>query len=119
MKKLLVILALFCSISVSAQQAPTPVAPLNATGVATSCDNVSVQCTYTDVAVSPGKHFYFIVAANANGYSSVSNKIDVTVSSGTHNAVLTWSPSATTSPAVSYFIYRGAPPTNLGIISVQ
>jgi hypothetical protein len=82
-----------------AQAQPT-VKPLNSTGVA------------TDVNVPPGAHFYFIVAQNAQGYSGPSVRVDCVVPAGTHSVVLQWDPS-TESPAPSYYIYRGAPPTGL------
>ena len=91
------------------------VPPLNSAGVATGCNNTTVACTYTDVAVPPGPHFYFAVASNASGYSGPSNRVDVTVPAGTHNVTLKWNPSNLTDPTVTYWIYRGAPPTNLGI----
>lgn len=94
-------------------QAPTTVAPLNITGVATGCDNVSIPCTYTDLNVPPGPHFYFVVAANTNNYSTPSNRVDVIVPAGIHSVTLKWNPSTTTSPVPTYFIYRGAPPTAL------
>lgn len=90
----------------------TPVPPLNAVGVATNCDNQTIQCTYTDQNVSPGPHFYFAIAEDTTGnISSASNRVDVTVPAGTHNVVLNWVPSTT--PNVTYFLYRGAPVTNL------
>jgi len=92
------------------QQVP----PLNQTGVATNCDNQTIQCTYTDQNVPPGPHFYFVVAEDTNGNISLpSNVVNVTVPAGTHNVVLTWVPSTT--PNVTYFMYRGAPATNLTI----
>ncbi len=105
------ILALTLWFASLGQNPATAVAPLNSTGVATSCDNVSIACTYTDVAVAPGPHFYFIVAADASGnYSGPSNRVDVVIPDGVHNAVLTWDAGP---QGVSYFIYRGAPATNL------
>lgn len=99
-------------------QAPTTVAPLNTTGVATGCDNVSILCTYTDLNVPPGPHFYFVVAANTNNYSAPSNRVDVIVPAGIHSVTLKWNPSTTTSPVPTYFIYRGAPPTGLmGVVN--
>jgi hypothetical protein len=93
-------------------QAPVP--PLNSVGAATSCDNVTILCTYTDPSVPPGPHFYFVVAQDSQGNVSVpSNVVNLTVPAGTHNVVLTWNPSTT--PSVTYFIYRGAPATNLTI----
>ena len=90
----------------------TPVPPLNAVGVATNCDNQTIQCTYTDQNVPSGPHFYFAIAEDTTGnISSASNRVDVTVPAGTHNVVLTWVPS--TSSNVTYFLYRGAPATNL------
>jgi hypothetical protein len=105
------LLALFLSLS---PQLPTAVAPLNNTGVATGCTS-SATCTYVDVAVPAGPHFYFVVASNAAGYSGPSNRVDVTVPAGTHSVTLTWNPSNLTDPTVTYWIYRGAPPTNLGV----
>jgi hypothetical protein len=93
-----------------AQAQPT-VKPLNSTGVATGCVDRKT-CTYTDVNVPPGAHFYFIVAQNAQGYSGPSVRVDCVVPAGTHSVVLQWDPS-TESPAPSYYIYRGAPPTGL------
>lgn len=90
----------------------TPVPPLNVVGVATNCDNQTIQCTYTDANVSPGPHFYFAVAEDTNGnISTPSNRADVNVPAGTHSVVLTWNPSTT--PNVTYFIFRGSVPTNL------
>lgn len=96
---------------------PQAVAPINAIAVATGCDNVTIQCTYLDTNVSPGPHFYFAVASSSSSFSSPSNRVDVTVPSGTHNVSLAWTPSP--SPGVGYFIYRGAPPTNLKITGAQ
>ena len=94
-------------------QAPGPVAPLNQVGVATACDNQTIPCTFTDPAVPPGPHFYFVVAASGTQYSGASNRVDVVVPAGTHNVVLNWTPSTTSN--VTYFVYRGAPATNLKI----
>lgn len=94
------------------QNPPTAVPPINSVGVATGCNNTTIPCTYTDVAVKAGPHFYFIVAQNSVGYSGPSNRVDVTVPTGTHNVVLKWNPSSGT-PAPTYFIYRGSTPTNL------
>jgi hypothetical protein len=94
---------------------PQAVPPLNTTGVATNCDNVTIQCTYTDINVPSGPHFYFAVASNTTGNSVPSNRVDVTVPSGTHNVILKWTPSVTPG-TVTYFIYRGAPATNLKIV---
>lgn len=94
------------------QNPATAVAPINSTGVATSCDNVSIACTYTDAAVAPGPHFYFIVAANSAGYSGPSNRVDVVIPAGVHNVVLKW--DAPQGPAgITYWVYRGSVPTNL------
>lgn len=101
----------FCSVSTKAQSAPTTISPI-AAGVAAGCDNSSIQCTYTDTAPVPGPHFYFVVAFNSNGYSVVSNSSNVTATSG-HNVVVTWIPSTTSSPTVSYYIWRGAPASGL------
>lgn len=91
----------------------TPVPPLNAVGVATNCNNTTIQCTYTDVNVHPGPHFYFAVAEDTSGHvSKPSNVVNVTVPAGTHNVVLTWQPSTSTGN-ITYFIYRGGVPTNL------
>ena len=108
-----VVALLFLAVFSSFAQAP--VAPLNSVGAATGCDNVTIACTYTDVAVPPGPHFYFIVAANGTiaNASTASNRVDILVPAGAHNVVLKWSPSPTI--GVTYFIFRGAPPTNLGI----
>lgn len=90
----------------------TPVPPLNAVGVATNCDNQTIQCTYTDPNVPPGPHFYFAVAEDTTGkISTPSNRVDVTVPTGSHNVVLSWQPSTTSN--VTYFLYRASPPTNL------
>jgi hypothetical protein len=100
-----------------AQVQPT-VKPLNSTPVATGCDNKTIQCTYTDVNVPPGPHFYFIVAQNMfNGVatpSGPSSRVDVVVPSDgkPHTVVLTWDAQSVT-PVPSYYIYRGAPPTGL------
>lgn len=114
--KLVRLLGLFFLLA-AATQAQVPVAPLNATGVATGCDNVTIACTYTDVAVPAGPHFYFVVAQNAGGSSGPTNRIDVNVPPGAHNVLLNWDPSPTA--GVTYFVYRGAPPTNLGITNSQ
>jgi hypothetical protein len=105
------LLALVLSFS---PQLQTAVKPLNTSGVATGCTS-NVTCTYVDVAVPAGPHFYFVVASNAAGYSGPSNRVDVTVPAGTHSVTLTWNPSNLTDPTVTYWIYRGAPPTNLGV----
>ena len=84
---------------------------LNSTGVAQGCTD-NTNCTYTDMAVSSGSHTYFVEAFDGTQYSSPSNSVTVTVPSGTHNVILTWTPA---SNGVSYFIFRTAPPTNLGI----
>jgi hypothetical protein len=121
MRKFLAAMTLFFfSTVLLAQQPPPPTTlpPLNSAGVATGCNNTSITCTYTDVSVPVGQHFYFVVAATVNGYSTVSNKVDVTVTSG-QNVVLNWNPSATTSPVPTYYIYRGAPPTNLQNLGVH
>jgi hypothetical protein len=96
---------------------PQAIAPLNQTGVATNCDNVTIQCTYLDANVPTGPHFYFAVASNTSGNSVPSNRVDVSIPTGTHNVTLTWTPSTT--PGVTYFMYRGAPPTNLKITGTQ
>ena len=116
--KLVRLLGLFFLLA-AATQAQAPVAPLNAAGVATGCDNVTIVCTYTDVAVPAGPHFYFIVAANGTvaNSSTPSNRVDVLVPAGVHNVQLKWNPSPT--PGVTYFVFRGAPPTNLGITNSQ
>jgi hypothetical protein len=98
-------------------QAPVP--PINSVGAATGCDNETVQCVYTDVAVPPGPYFYFVVASNSNGQSGPSNVVNVVVPSGTHNVVLTWTPSITTSPTPTYYVFRGGVPTNLKITGVS
>ncbi len=97
----------------------TAVPPINATGAATGCDNTTIACTYTDVSVPPGPHFYFVVASNAAGFSGPSNRFDVVIPAGTHNATLNWSPSAPFDPTVTYWIYRGSNPTNLQIVTSQ
>ncbi len=93
-------------------QAPL-VSPINQVGVATNCDNQTTACTYTDVSVPAGPHFYFAVACNTSQCSPASNRVDVVIPSGTHNVILSWVPSV--SPNVTYYIYRGAPATNLQI----
>lgn len=96
---------------------PATVSPINTVGAAKGCDNATIQCTYTDVAVTPGTHFYFAVAQDSvtGRYSGPSNRVDVLVPTGTHNVILTWTPSTTSDPnkVIAYFIYRGAPATNL------
>lgn len=94
---------------------PQAIAPLNKTGAATGCDNVTIQCTYVDTNVPTGPHFYFAVASNSIGPSTPSNRVDVTIQSTQHTVTLRWTPSATGSTPITYFIYRGAPPTNLKI----
>lgn len=93
----------------------TTVPPLNTTGAATGCNNSTITCTYNDVNVPPGPHFYFLVASNAAGFSGPSQRVDVIVPSGTHNVILNWSPSVPFDSTVTYWIYRGAPPTGLRI----
>lgn len=96
----------------------TPVPPLNAAGVATNCDNQTIQCAYTDQNVPPGPHFYFAVAEDTTGkISAPSNVVNATVPAGTHNVVLSWTPSTSTN--VTYFLYRGGVPTNLQITNIQ
>lgn len=98
---------------------PQAIAPLNQTGVATNCDNATIQCTYVDTNVPPGPHFYFAVASNTFGPSTPSNRVDVTLTSTQHTVTLKWTPSSsvgTASSPIMYFIYRGAPATNLKII---
>jgi hypothetical protein len=107
------ILALLILLFLQPPQVAVP--PLNSVGVATGCDNQTIQCTYTDANVPPGPHFYFVVASNSAGYSGPSNVVNVTVPSGTHSVTLTWQPSTGGNPAPSYFIYRGAPATNVQI----
>lgn len=115
MKKLLPFLFLFASVVLAQAPAPTPVSPLNKVGVATSCDNLSNPCTYVDSTVVTGQYFYFVVAETSGGYSKPSNKVDVTIPTGTgHKATLKWTPPAVTN-GVTYFIYRGAPPSNLKV----
>lgn len=97
-------------------QAPTAVAPISP-AVATGCDNATIACTYTDPNVPAGPHFYFVVAVDSTAYSTPSNRVDVTVPAGSHSAVLKWAPSTT--PGVSYYIYRGAPATNVKITGAQ
>ncbi len=93
---------------------PGPAPPL-ATNVAANCTD-STTCTYTDVAVPSGQHFYFAIAVNTQSQQSVgSNTFNVTVPSGVHNVVLNWTPSASGPSGISYTIYRGAPPTNVTI----
>jgi hypothetical protein len=116
---LLAAILLLASVCVRAQSAPTTRSPLNSSGVATGCNNTSIQCTYTDLNVPVGKHFYFVVAQNSNGYSTVSNSVNLTISLSGSYVVVSWTPSVTTSPTVTYFIYRGAPPTNLGVLQVR
>jgi hypothetical protein len=93
---------------------PQAIAPLNQTGVATGCNNATIQCTYVDNNVPAGPHFYFAVAANSGSTSAPSNRVDVTILSTQHTVTLKWNPS--TSAGVTYFIYRGAPATNLKIV---
>lgn len=107
MIKALILLAL------SFTQAAVP--PLNTAGVATGCDNATIACTYTDVNVPPGPHFYFLVASNASGFSGPSVRVDTVVPPGSHNVTLTWDPSKPFDPTVTYWIYRGAPVSNLKI----
>jgi hypothetical protein len=92
------------------------VAPINTSAVAIGCTS-RTTCTYVDQNVPPGPHFYFAVASNAYGYSGPSNRVDVVVPAGTHSVTLNWDPES--DPSVGYFIYRGAPPTNLGVTGVQ
>lgn len=93
-------------------QAAVP--PLNKTAAAVGCNNTTVMCTYIDSQVPPGQHFYFAVAQKASGlYSKPSNVVFVTVPAGTHSVTLTWAPSSGTDSTTGYFIYRGAPATNL------
>lgn len=112
MKNLLAVAALMLfSASVFGQAAPTAVAPLNSVGVATGCVS-RASCSYEDVNVPPGPHFYFIVAVRGSVYSKPSNRVDVTVPAGTHSVALSWDPDPT-AVTTTYFIYRGAPATNL------
>lgn len=99
-------------------QPQATVPALNSSGAATGC-STRATCTYVDNSVPPGPHFYFVVATNALGFSGPSNRIDVTVASGTHNATLNWDPAPNADPTVTYFIYRGAPPTNVTITGVH
>jgi hypothetical protein len=92
----------------------TSVPPLNSTAVDTGCASFSA-CTYTDLNVPPGQHFYFVIAMNAAGYSGPSNAFYCTVPAGSHNVVLNWNPS-NSDPTVGYFLWRGAPPTNINAI---
>jgi hypothetical protein len=93
---------------------PGPAPPL-AINVAPNCTS-SVTCTYTDVAVPAGQHFYFAIAVNMQSLQSVgSNTFNVTVPSGLPNVVLSWTPSASGPSGISYTIYRGAPPTGVTI----
>ena len=118
MKKFVAIV-LLAIISLATQAQAPVIAALNVAGVATGCDNVTISCTYTDTAVPPGPHFYFVVASNANGVSGPTNTVNLTVPAGVHNVVLTWTPSTTLLPTPTYFVYRGAPPQNLTIINSQ
>jgi hypothetical protein len=101
-------------------QVQSTVKPLNSTPVATGCNNMTPtsMCTYTDVNVPPGPHFYFIVAQNMfNGVptpSGPSKRVDIVVPSDgkTHSVVLNWDAQSVT-PVPSYYIYRGAPATGL------
>lgn len=95
-----------------------PIAPLNSVGVATSCDNVNVACTYTDATVKPGQqYFYFAVAEDSAGnYSVPSNVAYATVGATNTSVVLNWNPSQT-GGVITYFLYRGTPATNLHITS--
>lgn len=113
MKNFIAVALLLLAAPLFGQQAPTTVAPLTKTGVATGCTTVAT-CTFVDTAVPPGQHFYFIVAVNTTSdalYSKPSNRVDVTVPSGTHSVTLNWNPGPTT---VTYYVYRGAPATGLG-----
>jgi len=92
----------------------TTVKPLNSTAVAVGCTSTTT-CTYVDTAVPPGPHFYFVLASTSTEYSVPSNSVNVVVPAGTHNVTLNWVPSTT--PGVGYWVYRGAPPTNLGVTS--
>jgi hypothetical protein len=88
--------------------------PINSTGAATNCDNVSIACTYTDSTVKPGQYFYFAVAEDSNGnFSAYSNVAYATVTTG-QVVTLTWQPSSGNQP-ITYFLYRGTPATNLTI----
>ncbi len=92
------------------------VAPINTAAIAVGCAS-RAACTYVDANVPPGPHFYFVVASNAVGFSGPSNRVDVTIPSGTHSVTLNWDPES--DPTVGYWIYRGAPPTGLQVITAQ
>jgi hypothetical protein len=96
------------------QSGGTNVPPLNSTAAVTGCASFSA-CTYTDVNVPPGAHFYFVVGTNVTGYSGPSNAVYLTIPSGSHNVVLNWNPSSSTDFSIGYWIYRGSPPTNVTI----
>jgi hypothetical protein len=83
--------------------------PINSTPV--SCP--STPCTYTDVAVAPGSHTYFVTASLNSAQSNPSNSATVTVPAGTHNVLLSWTPSTT--PNCQYKIFRIGPASGLQI----
>lgn len=91
----------------------TKVPAINPSGSATGCNNISIACTYTDIAVTPGPHSYFVVAENSDGFSLPSNRVDIIVPSGIHNVVLNWNPSITTTPTPTYFVYRFSAPSGV------
>lgn len=107
--------AILLYLAMMAQALSTP--PINVTPVAPNCAT-NAACTYTDTNVPPGQHFYFVEATNGV-LSAPSNSVAVTVPNDgkSHNVVLNWNPSPTTS--VSYEIFRGAPPTKVIIVNAQ